>query len=989
MEMKGEKLNMGRKYKKKLVKVFSIFVSLLMVFALVPVTANAADDTIYSADGISITVDKGDTSATRKDISFTVKVNGVVVKENVLIHDIGASIGKIHIDAEGYDVTFGGDDISLSSYGENTYLITILDLFKDSYSCTINLATEKTKDDITIAKGDIIYGTFSWSKQHAGTSAYARDIEIYVNGEYAYRQTVNTPKELSNAIGVNKEFWFTPADGYNADYEMNRTFLNTATNQNLRIDLVTKCGCGLETCLCEGGCDCTVNCPCEACQGTNLADNQINTRYGIITYKKPGSSGGYRLQVRINLNGQIVYTSDWLRVYGGLPGNLKFDLAQGYYYQKPNDYDINTLRSGSTWIEGTGQLSIVGITQEVRNYDNVLTINLVNFDNSVSLDVERRQGSPMNNVNGYRVSYEVNGVSYTYDYYNFGAAQTPNIPTNTPVTITAICNSPYEVNQWSTGNAHAGNVTLEGSEGENGTEAKGNSVTLTVNSANDAIILLYIDSLKTVEVPTDNDLINPETGLLKDNAVTIDCINEQENHENKTYGLKKGTYKIGDLAGNSADGYTCDIKITDPNSYVDDYNEVLEGHVLDPVEQNREITLRYVNGKWTVDEGEAPVTYTVSCPTIPQKPNKPTVEGLLVDSAVTINCINKDASHADKAKTYSLLDGYTIGDVEGNETDGYTVDVTVAPNAYVTQYNTDTGVDHDLSPDTQGEKTIQLVYINDQWTVKEGSAPVNYDVVCVTDPGTTIPEKPTDDQVEVLLKDNAVIIDCTNKDVDHADKTYGLLDGYTVSDVKGSEADGYTVDVTVTPDAYVAQYNTDTGVDHVLSPDTQGEEIITLVYVDGQWALEERYAPVTYTVVCDTDSGEPTDPTDPTDPSDPTNPDDDNPVNPGGDDGNQGGNDNTDDGNGNNTGNTNDNGNNSGNTNNNGNNAGQNGNQNVNNGNTTNGNGAGTNGTTSSTNSSQNPKTSDDSAIVTWMSLVVLAAGGIAVITKKTLKKNK
>lgn len=859
---------MKNKYKKKLIKVFSIFVSLLMVFALVPVTANAADDTIYSEDGISITVDKGDTLATRKDISFTVKVNGVVVKENVLIHDIGTSIGKIHIDAEGYDVTFGGDDISLSSYGENTYLITILDLFKDSYSCTINLATEKTKDDIKIANRDTVYGTFSWSKQHAGTSAYARDIEIYVNGEYAYTQTVNTPKELSNAIGVNKEFWFTPADGYNADYEMNRTFLNTATNQNLRIDLVTKCGCGLDTCLCEGGCDCLKDCTCEACLGTNLADNQINTGYGIITYKEPGSSGGYRLQVRINLNGQIVYTSDWLRVYGGLPGNLKFDLAQGYYYQKPNDYDINTLRSGSTWIEGTGQLSIAGITQEVRNYDNVLTINLVNFDNSVSLDVERRQGSPMNNVNGYRVSYEVNGVSYTYDYYNFGAAQTPNIPTNTPVTITAICNSPYEVNQWSTGNAHAGNVTLEGSEGENGTEAYGNSVTLTVNSANDAIILLYIDSLKTVEVPTDDDLINPETGLLKDNAVTIDCVNEQENHENKTYGLKEGTYTIGDLTGNSADGYTCDITITNPNSYVDDYNEVLKRHVLDPKEQNREITLRYVNGKWTVDEGEAPVKYTVKCE---------------------------------------------------------------------------------------------------------------------TDPGTTTPDEPTDDQVKDLLADNAVTIDCINEDVDHADKTYGLLGEYTIGEVQGDETDGYTVDVTVAPEAYVTEYNTDTVVDHVLSPNTQGDKVITLVYVDGQWALEERYTPVTYTVICDSDSG------DQTDPSDPTNPDDDNPVNPGGDDGNQGGNDNTDDGNGNNTGNTNDNGNNSGNTNNNGsgNNAGQNGNQNVNNGNTTNGNGAGTNGTTSSTNSSQNPKTSDDSAIVTWMSLVVLAAGGIAVITKKTLKKNK
>lgn len=971
---------MKNKYKKKLIKVFSVFVSLLMVFALVPVTANAADNTIYNADGISITIEKIGATGSRT-VDFKVVVDGEE-KEQITLDNVPLTGGYLKVAAENYDVYYETKNMDVApSSGYMTF-----GLINDDYNCTIHLTSSKTKDDIEIANEYTVYGTFSWSKQHASTSAYARDIEIYVNSEYAYTQTVNTPKELSNLIGVNKEFWFEPnLDLYNANYEMNRDYVNQV-EKDLKIYLTTKCGCGLDTCLCEGGCDCTVNCPCEACQGTNLADNQINTGYGIITYKEPGSSGGYRLQVRINLNGQIVYTSDWLRVYVGLPGNLEFDPAQGYYYQKPNDYDINTLRSGSTWVEGTGQLSIVGITQEVRNYDNVLTINLVNFDNSVSLDVERRQGSPMNNVNGYRVSYEVNGVSYTYDYYNFGAAQTPNIPTNTPVTITAICNSPYEVDQWSTGNAHAGNVTLEGSEGENGTEAYGNSVTLTVNSANDARILLYIDSLKTVEVPTDDDLINPETGLLKDNAVMIDCINDSVSHESETYGLEAGTYTIGDLAGNSADGYTCDITITNPDTYVKKYNETLDNHTLDPENQdNQTITLRYVNGEWTVGEEEAPVTYTVSCPTIPQKPDEPTVEGLLVDSAVTINCINKDASHADKAKTYSLLDGYTIGDVEGNETDGYTVDVTVAPNAYVTQYNTDTGVDHDLSPDTQGEKTIQLVYVNDKWTVKEGSAPVSYDVVCVTDPGTTTPDKPTDDQVEVLLKDNAVTIDCTNKDVDHADKTYGLLGEYTIGEVQGNETDGYTVDVTVAPDAYVTQYNTDTVVDHVLSPNTQGDKVITLVYVDGQWALEEGYTPVTYTVVCDTDSGEPTDPTDPTDPTTPTDP-----SNPGDNDGNQGDNGNIDGGNGNNTGNTDNDGNinNSGNTGNNGNNDGQN----VNTGNNANnGNGTGTNGTgtTSSTNSSQNPKTSDDSAIVTWMSLVVLAAGGIAVITKKTLKKNK
>lgn len=974
---------MKNKYKKKLVKVFSVFVSLLMVFALLPVTANAANDTIYTdaQKGISITVDKGE-SGTTKNVSFTVKVDGNVVAQNVVINDIVSAIGKIQIDAEGYDVSFEpSDGMTVSDVNG----LMGFDLLHDEYSCTINLVKEKTEDDITIANEDIIYGTFSWSKQHAGTSAYARDIEIYVNDEYAYKQTVYTPEILSNIAGANDQFWFTPDEKFNPTYEMDKSYLDNITLKTLRIDLTTKCGCGLDTCLCEGGCKCPEDCTCDACQGKNLTDNQINTGYGILEYKNPGISGGYNLTVKINLNGKIVYTSPKLRVSGNTVNNLTFEPTAGKYYLQKNDHcDIDAYTYGATWSKG--MLNFAGALDNDREYDNVLTINLVSFSNRVSLDVERRpdgivQGpSVTDNMVAYRVSYTLDGVNYTYDYDELDVFERPDIPTNVPVTITAICKSPYEVARWSCANEYAGNMTLTGSEGQDGTEAYGNSVTLTVNSVQDTDIALYVEELKEVKVPTDDDLTNSETGLLKDNAVTIDCINDSVNHESETYGLEKGTYTIGNLAGNSADGYTCDITITDPGTYVDKYNGTLENHTLEPENQgNQTITLRYVNGKWTVGEEEAPVTYTVSCPTIPQKPDEPTVEDLLVDSAVTINCINEDASHADKAKTYSLLDGYTIGDVEGNETDGYTVDVTVAPNAYVTKYNTDTGVDHDLSPDTQGEKTIQLVYVNDQWTVKEGSAPVNYDVVCVTDPGTTIPEKPTDDQVEVLLKDNAVIIDCINEDVEHDDKTYGLLDGYTVSDVKGSEADGYTVDVTVTPDAYVTRYNTDTGVDHVLSPDTQGEKVITLVYVDGQWALEKGYTPVTYTVVCDTDSGEPTDPTTPTDPS-----------NPGDNDGNQGDNGNTDGGNGNNTGNTDNDGNinDSGNTGNNGNNDGQN----VNTGNNANnGNGTGTNGNgiTSSTNSSQTPKTGDDSALVAWMSLMVLAAGGIAVITKKTLKKNK
>lgn len=861
---------MKNKYKKKLIKVFSVFVSLLMVFALVPTTVSAAmNEIIYETEGISIKVTNTHGAAVPKTIHFKVLVNGETVLDNKDV-EVPTADTQINVNAEEYDVYFETTNkMTVVSGVNNNYNLGFG--APSEYNCTIHLTTSKTKDNIDIQDGDTVYGTFSWSKLDATTSAYPRDIEIYVDGKYDYTQTVYTPLTLSNQKGDNDEFSFKPAKNFNPTYKMDKNYIDNLTQKTLRIDLTTKCGCGLETCLCEGGCDCQLGCDCDQCTGAILEDNQINTGYGILQYDKSDSESGYKLRVIIKLNGQEVYQSEELRVSMGLPGNLEFTPQTGkYYFQTPNPYDISTLHSGSSWIRGTGQLIIIGPSEESKNFDNVLTINLISFDNSTTLDVERELGAATRQVIGYRVSYTIDGTDYSYDYYDFTAAQAPEIPTNIPVTITAICNSPYEVNQWSSSFTYVDHITLEGSEGQEGTNAYGNSVTLTVNSVSDTTIILRIKNVETVKVPTDDDLTNSETGLLKDNAVTIDCVNEQENHENKTYGLKKGTYKIGDLAGNSADGYTCDITITNPNSYVDDYNNDLPGHVLNPEEQSHKITLRHVNGKWTVDEGEAPVKYTVKCE---------------------------------------------------------------------------------------------------------------------TDPGTTTPDEPTDDQVKDLLADNAVTIDCINEDVDHADKTYGLLGEYTIGEVQGDETDGYTVDVTVAPEAYVTEYNTDTVVDHVLSPNTQGDKVITLVYVDGQWALEERYTPVTYTVICDSDSG------DQTDPSDPTNPDDDNPVNPGGDDGNQGGNDNTDDGNGNNTGNTNDNGNNSGNTNNNGsgNNAGQNGNQNVNNGNTTNGNGAGTNGTgtTSSTNSSQNPKTSDDSAIVTWMSLVVLAAGGIAVITKKTLKKNK
>lgn len=73
----------------------------------------------------------------------------------------------------------------------------------------INIATEKTKDDIAITDGTTAFGTFSWSKANADTAAFTRQVTIRVNGEEKWTQRVNTPGDLTNTMHTN-QYWFIP-----------------------------------------------------------------------------------------------------------------------------------------------------------------------------------------------------------------------------------------------------------------------------------------------------------------------------------------------------------------------------------------------------------------------------------------------------------------------------------------------------------------------------------------------------------------------------------------------------------------------------------------------------------------------------------------------------------------------------------------------------------------------------------------------------------
>lgn len=230
-----------------------------------------------------------------------------------------------------------------------------------------------------------------------------------------------------------------------------------------------------------------------------------------------------------------------------------------------------------------------------------------------------------------------------------------------------------------------------------------------------------------------------------------------------------------------------------------------------------------------------------AAPPMPDKPTAPgegDLSGLIGN--ITVNCTNEAAAHELKTKGYALISGsYTTGEVEGDAENGYTYTVTINSQKYVEQFDTDTGAAHD----PKGvNATVTLKYTDNGWTVESG-APVVFDVACVTE--IVPPARPGAEDLSNLKA--PVDVTCTTKPETHAAVHFSLRGGtYTIGDVAGNETDGYTCDITVTADKYVARYNMDYGK-HTLTGDNT--KTLTLKYVEGQWAVD---TPITFPVECGT-----------------------------------------------------------------------------------------------------------------------------------------
>lgn len=602
---------------KKLRKPLSLLLTLTMVLSLfcgMSTVAHAAalDVKIYDQDGISISL-KNNIPTSTKDVEFTVIVDGTTVVSKKIIENVGLVNNSLSVDANGYTVTYEGVHTTVAAG-----ILTLNDNSDDEYSVIINLASEKKQDAILIADDTTEYGTFHWQKNNAGNTAFQRNVTVYVNNEEKYTKIVNTPKNLTNG-GTNNQYWFTPnTQEFKSEYSMTPpSSLGQFTNRDLSIYLTTKCGCGRGTCLCEGGCPCPENCECGACMGKTLGENQIDTGYGILEYKQPGLGGGYNLTVEVYVNGQKKFTSNPLRIKSGENDCLNFQPGDGYYYHYENGYDLDTKNSGSSWVQSTGFLSIVGALDVDRNYPNLLKIYLWTFENGVQLDVERRLGEPGNNVTGYIISYDAfnpetnQEETYTYEATSFLVAQSQRIPIGTPVALTAICENGKEVTQWSTADGYA-NAIFTGIRGGNGsTEAYGNTAYLTVKATEITSVTVYIDKIGNVAPPTEEQLKN-----LLDGQIMVICTNTTESHSVESYSLDLSSVtRPTGVTGNALNKYAYELTIKS-DSYVKQYNRTV-GKDHTPASETKTVTLEYDGKSWTVQAGDTPVEFNVTCSTIP------------------------------------------------------------------------------------------------------------------------------------------------------------------------------------------------------------------------------------------------------------------------------------------------------------------------------------------------------------------------------------
>lgn len=317
-------------------------------------------------------------------------------------------------------------------------------------------------------------------------------------------------------------------------------------------------------------------------------------------------------------------------------------------------------------------------------------------------------------------------------------------------------------------------------------------------------------------------------------GVAVVCDNQNVNHGEKKYKPTLGEYTVSNVMGTAADGYTCTVTVR-AAKFIEKYSSDMSDavHTLiagEPAEKT--IELKWNGEKW-VAETELPVTFHTLCP--PEQPSKKDIEGA-IGRGVKIVCDNQNVNHW--GKDYKPTQGeYTVSDVTGTASEGYTCTITVKAAKIIEKYSSDMGKTHALIVGEQAEKAVELKWDGEKWVAKT-ELPITFHVECP-------PEKPTYDELKGLGINAKV--DCTTTTA-HNGKSYTLIEGtYNVSDPE-RKGTAYTCILTVNAKDYVAKYNAEENVGpHTL--DDRDSKTIELTWNGEKWTAAETS--VTFNVKCE------------------------------------------------------------------------------------------------------------------------------------------
>ena len=190
-------------------------------------------------------------------------------------------------------------------------------------------------------------------------------------------------------------------------------------------------------------------------------------------------------------------------------------------------------------------------------------------------------------------------------------------------------NYTYEGNTYGYTRANKGNAVAGGPIAY----TLGDEITeLTLSEKGNIIVLRYDRTTESApNAPTEQEVNREVRNANGKSAVVVycqpgrhqpgyfDCYNESEN--NSGVNTHPGRITIGEVQGNAADGYTCDVTFL-ADEYLAAYNTLKKtdgekAHVLVSGEENKTVTFNWdaTEKKWVLAENQtSPVTFNVRCP---------------------------------------------------------------------------------------------------------------------------------------------------------------------------------------------------------------------------------------------------------------------------------------------------------------------------------------------------------------------------------------